>query len=218
MVKFMECPHAKWGTTSFCGSRAIFSKMFQFNENSLFLPQPLLSGPTAPWIPKRSSPASPDDHLILPFVLVPSLFIQNSYISTAKRSPAGMKMGIWVEGLGKNYLTFTFLMIPALRSLEKRYFSQEWRVLPGEGKSTLHWRDTKGSFFLLKKESLEITIPRKQEIKSPKFCSKGLCSPQQLLQKHLLKVHLRHMFARRHTACGAIAIPSFLWLQTSNST
>lgn len=44
--------------------------------------------------PRRSSPASPDDHLILPFVLVPSLLIQNSYISTAKHSPAGMKMGI----------------------------------------------------------------------------------------------------------------------------
>lgn len=43
----------------------------------------------------------------------------------------------------------------------------------------------------------------KQEIRIPKFCSKGSRSPQQLW-KHLLKVHLRHMLARRHAACGAI--------------
>lgn len=35
---------------------------------------------------------------------------------------------------------------------------------------------------------------------------------QELLWKHLLKVHLRHMFARRHAACGAIGHSSFLWL------
>lgn len=46
----------------------------------------------------------------------------------------------------------------------------------------------------------------KQEIRIPKFCSKGSRSPQQL-QKHLLKVHLIHMFARRHAPCGAIGHP-----------
>lgn len=53
MVKFLECPHAKGGTTSLYVSSAIFSKKFQFNEISLFSPQILLSGPTAPWIPKE---------------------------------------------------------------------------------------------------------------------------------------------------------------------
>lgn len=40
-------------------------------------------------------------------------------------------------------------------------------------------------------------ISRKQEIRSPKLCSKGSCYPQQLLQKHPLRVRLSHMFARR---------------------
>lgn len=31
--------------------------------------------------PRRSSPASPDSHFFLPFVLAPPLFIQNSWIS-----------------------------------------------------------------------------------------------------------------------------------------
>lgn len=97
--------------------------------------------------PRRSSPASPGGHLILSFVLVPSLFIQNSYISSAKNSSAGRKMGMSVGRSGKNHLTFAFLMIPALCSLKDRYFSQEWRVLPGEGKSTFHWWDSTAALF-----------------------------------------------------------------------
>lgn len=40
-------------------------------------------------------------------------------------------------------------------------------------------------------------IPRKKQVRSPKFCSKASCSPQQVFQKHPLRVHLSHMFARR---------------------
>lgn len=103
---------------------------------------------------RKSPPASPDDQLIFPFVLVPSLFIRNSYIPSAKHPLAGRKMGIWVGKLGKNNLNFTFLMIPALRSLEDRYFSKERRVLPAAGKSTLHWWDPT-LFFLFLKQALK---------------------------------------------------------------
>lgn len=69
-----EAPHLD-------ASSDFFSKNFSFNEIILFGPQLLLSGPTAPGIPMKVFPASPDNHLILPFVLAPSLFLQNSWVS-----------------------------------------------------------------------------------------------------------------------------------------
>lgn len=171
----MEWPHAKWGTTSLYGSSDIFSKMLQFNEISLFLSQLLLSGPTAPWIPKEvfSSLSWWSTHS--------SLCLGTSFTPSVKHPPAGRKMGIWVGKLGKNNLNFTFLMISALCSLEDRYISKEWRVLPAAGKNTFHCF-IDGTlhllfFFFFFKASLEIVIPRKQEIKVQNSVQKANASP-----------------------------------------
>lgn len=96
------------------------------------------------------------------------------------------------------------------------------RVESCQEKERAHFVDGTYCFFFLTKTnqkagSSEIMIPRKQEIWSPKFCSKGSCSPQQLLQKHSVRVHPSHVFARRTSMCAA-AIPSFLWLLTAPQT
>lgn len=127
-----EVPHLSMGLQTFL-VRCSSSMKLVYSYPSSYSLDPLHLG-----FPRKSSPASPDDQLILPFVLVPSLFIQNSFTPSVKHPPAGRKMGIWVGKLGKNNLNFTFLMISALCSLEDRYISKEWRVLPAAGKNTFH--------------------------------------------------------------------------------
>lgn len=71
-------------------------------------------------------------------------------------------------------------MISALRSLEDRYISKEWRALPAAGKNMFH-RFIDGTlhllFFFFFKASLEIVIPRKQEIKVQNSVQKAHASP-----------------------------------------
>lgn len=129
--------------------------------------------------------------LLQPLLIVTSFFPLSWHhlclsrtAGSAKCSPAGRKMGIWV----------------VLGSLEGKYFFQDWRAARRK-KELTSLMGPIASFALRKTNqeagSPEIMIPRKQEIRSPKFCSKSSCSPQQLLQKHPLRVNLSHMFARK---------------------
>lgn len=110
MMKFMECPHAKWGTTSLCIFIFFYQEVLIQWNYSLLTPAPTL------W---THCTWDSQEGLLQPLLIVTSFFPLSWHHlclsrtpGSAKHSPAGRKMGVWV----------------VLGSLEGRYFSQEWRA------------------------------------------------------------------------------------------